>query len=44
MLFLYKDIGEFENTLSYKISADKIFGRQNFSVDKIFGSKPNFVR
>ena len=30
------------HTLSDKISADKIFGRQNFSADKIFGTNSNF--
>ena len=29
-------------TLSDKISADKIFGGQNFSANKIFGSKPDY--
>ena len=29
-------------TLSDKISADKIFGEQNFSTDKIFGTKSDF--
>ena len=39
---MYFNVLYSESTLSDKISADKIFGGQNFSADKIFGTISKF--